>query len=136
MWLPGLSVASGHRARAPPTGCVRTSRNWGCDFCPAGPGSGCHEESLPGPWRDLDAPPGLLLAPPLSVLPKRIVEETPSPNTETQDETAPGEVTLDRPQTSATLQAQSPGPEKVLSHRPVGLLIAAIVVLIAGVVTA
>lgn len=72
----------------------------------------------------------------VTVLPKRIVEETPSPNTETQDETAPGEVTLDRPQTSATLQSQSPGPEKVLRHRLVGLLIGAIVVLIAGVVTA
>nr|XP_031537860.1 izumo sperm-egg fusion protein 1 isoform X4 [Vicugna pacos] len=72
----------------------------------------------------------------VTVLPKRIVEEIPSPNTETQDEMAPGEVTLGRPQPSTTLQSQSSKPENVLRSRLVGLLIWGFVVLIAGVVTA
>nr|XP_030729533.1 izumo sperm-egg fusion protein 1 isoform X10 [Globicephala melas] len=71
----------------------------------------------------------------VTVLPKRIVEEIPSPNTETEDEVAPGEVTLDRPQTATTLQSQSPKPEKVLRSRLVGLLIWGFVVLIASVAT-
>ncbi|XP_059940362.1 izumo sperm-egg fusion protein 1 isoform X2 [Mesoplodon densirostris] len=71
----------------------------------------------------------------VTVLPKRIVEEIPSPNTETKDEVAPGEVTLDRPQTATTLQSQSPKPEKVLGSRLVGLLIWLFVVLIASVAT-
>ncbi|XP_057568690.1 izumo sperm-egg fusion protein 1 isoform X1 [Hippopotamus amphibius kiboko] len=70
------------------------------------------------------------------VLPKRIVEEIPSPNTETQNEVAPGEVTLDRPQTATTVQSQSPKPEKVLRSRLLGLLIGGFAALIAGVVTA
>ncbi|XP_065754755.1 izumo sperm-egg fusion protein 1 isoform X3 [Phocoena phocoena] len=70
-----------------------------------------------------------------AVLPKRIVEEIPSPNTETKDEVALGEVTLDRPQTATTLQSQSPKPEKVLRSRLVGLLIWGFVVLIASVAT-
>ncbi|XP_059762186.1 izumo sperm-egg fusion protein 1 isoform X10 [Balaenoptera ricei] len=72
----------------------------------------------------------------VTVLPKRIVEEIPSPNTETEDEVAPGEVTLDRPQTATTLQSQSPKPEKVLRSRLVGPLIWGFVVLIASVATA
>ncbi|XP_061028763.1 izumo sperm-egg fusion protein 1 [Eubalaena glacialis] len=72
----------------------------------------------------------------VTVLPKRIVEEIPSPNTETKDEVAPGEVTLDRPQTATTLQSQSPKPEKVLRSRLVGLLTWGFVVLIASVATA
>ncbi|XP_032469633.1 izumo sperm-egg fusion protein 1 isoform X7 [Phocoena sinus] len=71
----------------------------------------------------------------VTVLPKRIVEEIPSPNTETKDEVALGEVTLDRPQTATTLQSQSPKPEKVLRSRLVGLLIWGFVVLIASVAT-
>ncbi|NIG58186.1 izumo sperm-egg fusion protein 1 [Pontoporia blainvillei] len=71
----------------------------------------------------------------VTVLPKRIVEEIPSPNTETKDEVAPGEVPLDRPQTATTLQSQSPKPEKVLRRRLVGLLIWGFVVLIASVAT-
>ncbi|XP_033286448.1 izumo sperm-egg fusion protein 1 isoform X7 [Orcinus orca] len=71
----------------------------------------------------------------VTVLPKRIVEEIPSPNTETEDEVAPGEVTLDRPRTATTLQSQSPKPEKVLRSRLVGLLIWGFVVLIASVAT-
>ncbi|XP_067576967.1 izumo sperm-egg fusion protein 1 isoform X10 [Pseudorca crassidens] len=71
----------------------------------------------------------------VTVLPKRIVEEIPSPNTETEDEVAPGEVTLDGPQTATTLQSQSPKPEKVLRSRLVGLLIWGFVVLIASVAT-
>ncbi|XP_024624027.1 izumo sperm-egg fusion protein 1 isoform X4 [Neophocaena asiaeorientalis asiaeorientalis] len=71
----------------------------------------------------------------VTVLPKRIVEEIPSPNTETKDEVALGEVTLDRPQTATTLKSQSPKPEKVLRSRLVGLLIWGFVVLIASVAT-
>ncbi|XP_026935916.1 izumo sperm-egg fusion protein 1 isoform X8 [Lagenorhynchus albirostris] len=71
----------------------------------------------------------------VTVLPKRIVEEIPSPNTETEDEVAPGEVTLDRPRTATTLQSQSPKPEKVLRSRLAGLLIWGFVVLIASVAT-
>ncbi|XP_066876281.1 izumo sperm-egg fusion protein 1 isoform X8 [Kogia breviceps] len=71
----------------------------------------------------------------VTVLPKRIVEEIPSPNTETTDDVAPGEVTLNGPQTATTLQSQSPKPEKVLRSRLVGLLIWGFVLLIASVAT-
>ena len=120
-----------------PCGCVWASRSWRRNYVPEGlgPGASYCGESLPWPWQDLRALPGLLLNPVLSVLPKRIVEEIPSPNTETKDEVALGEVTLDRPQTATTLQSQSPKPEKVLRSRLVGLLIWGFVVLIASVAT-
>ncbi|KAB0384171.1 hypothetical protein FD755_006088 [Muntiacus reevesi] len=70
----------------------------------------------------------------VTVLPKRIQEEIPSPNTETQDETAEGEVALDRPH--STVEPQTPKPEQVLKRRLLGVLIWGLVVLTAGVLSA
>ncbi|OWK15621.1 hypothetical protein Celaphus_00004698 [Cervus elaphus hippelaphus] len=69
----------------------------------------------------------------VTVLPKRIQEEIPSPNTETQDETAQGEVALDRPH--STVEPQTPKPEQVLKRRLLGVLIWGLVVLTAGVLS-
>ncbi|CAM9971659.1 unnamed protein product [Rangifer tarandus platyrhynchus] len=70
----------------------------------------------------------------VTVLPKRIQEEIPSPNTETQDETAQGEVALDRPH--STVEPQTPKPEQVLKRRLFGVLIWGLVVVTAGVLSA
>ncbi|XP_069407242.1 izumo sperm-egg fusion protein 1 isoform X6 [Ovis canadensis] len=63
----------------------------------------------------------------VTVLPKRIQEEIPSPNTETQDETALGEVAVDLPHT--TVEPQTPKPEQLLRRRLFGVLIWGLVVL-------
>ena len=67
---------------------------------------------------------------------KRIQEEIPSPNTETQDETALGEVALDRPHTTTDFEPQTPKPEQLLRRRLLGVLIWGLVVLTVGVLTA
>lgn len=121
-----------------PSGCAPASSSWRCDYVPEGlgPGAACRGENLPWSWQDLSALPGSLLTPPLSVLPKRIQEEIPSPNTETQDETALGEVALDRPHTTTDFEPQTPKPEQLLRRRLLGVLIWGLVVLTVGVLTA
>ena len=62
--------------------------------------------------------------------------QIPSPNTETQDETALGEVALDRPHTTTDFEPQTPKPEQLLRRRLLGVLIWGLVVLTVGVLTA
>lgn len=126
-FLPGVRLLVTRPGR--PSGCVPASSSWRRDYVPEGlgPGVACRGENLPWSWQDLGALPGSLLTPPLSVLPKRIQEEIPSPNTETQDETALGEVAVDLPHT--TVEPQTPKPEQLLRRRLFGVLIWGLVVL-------
>nr|QBH90340.1 IZUMO1 splice variant [Ovis aries] len=68
-----------------------------------------------------------MMRPKDAVLPKRIQEEIPSPNTETQDETALGEVAVDLPH--ITVEPQTPKPEQLLRRRLLRVLIWGLVVL-------
>lgn len=75
------------------------------------------------PGQELHALPGLLFTLSLTVLPKRVEEEKPSPNIVT-----PGEATTE---SSNTLQPLK--PEKMLKGRLLGLLIWGSLALITGI---
>lgn len=134
--LPALGVASGHSGRAPPLGVFQLGAIGGARLSCGGP----------GPWgrwggracigrRGLHAFLGLFLPPPLSVLPKRIVEETSSSNTPNQAGVAPDGITQGPPKSSTTLQSlsQSPKVETVLRRLLVGLLSWGFMVLLASI---
>lgn len=100
-----------------------------------GPGAGWGGRACLGLWEH-HAFPGPFLPPPLSVLPKRLVEETSSSNTPNQAGVVPDGVTQGPAKPPTALQtpsSQSPKVENLLGRLLVGMLSWGLMVLIASV---
>lgn len=135
-----MGVASGHSGGSPLWVCPGYTQLEARDYLLGGlrPAAGWCGEGVAWRWRDLPAFPGLFIPPPLSVLPKRIVEEIPSSDIPNNGEVAPDEVNWGHTPSTTTFQSpspQSPTTENILKGRLVGMMIWGFVVLLAGIAT-